>query len=105
MQCRKCNEEIKAGYTFCRRCATSIYVDDEQLVPTNYVNKNKITELKSKVYTKSEYKPLEVNNKDLMNKNQNDRKLATLKNIGSLALILLVIFILVLLFLKILKML
>ena len=102
MQCRKCKEEIPAGYTFCRRCATSIYVDDEQ-VTTNYVNKSKINELRKTTYSNNNYEPIVVNNKDLMDKDQNDRKKATLVNIGGLILLLIVLFLIVLIFIKFIK--
>lgn len=99
MQCGKCNEEIPAGYTFCRKCATSIYVDDEPVV-NNYVNKSNIS---STNVENNNYKPLDIDNKELMNKDQNDRKKATLLNFGSLAIVIFVLLMAVLIFLKILK--
>ena len=95
MQCRKCHEEIPVGYTFCRNCATSIYVDDEpkKEVETTYVNQDimkKIMQPESIVYD-NDYDSVNIYKQMMESKDQNNMKKAVTKNMIDLIIIVSVI--------------
>lgn len=75
MQCRKCKAELLDGETFCRRCATSIYVDDDLINEVSNNNKkcHKIMKVSYGINNNNE-KIMEhiMSNKELVNRNQND---------------------------------
>ena len=83
MECKKCKAILKEGETFCRKCATSIYVDDIEVVkPSSGIHK--INKIKKAIdmkpttpYVVPETIDLStVNNKDLINRGQNDESIA-----------------------------
>lgn len=93
MQCRKCKVELSEGETFCRKCATSIYVDDElNNSPSNVENKS-LNKLKNISLIKNKEPKVEtvssqiMSNKDLVNNNQNNMEYARNSLIKSLLLI------------------
>ena len=99
MQCRKCHEEIPVGYTFCRNCATSIYVDDEikPEIETTYVNEDimkKIMQPESIVYD-NDYDNVSIYKQMMANKDQNNIKKATTRNMIDLIIIVLTILIVI----------
>lgn len=99
MECKKCKAILSDGETFCRKCATSIYVEDEvalvQSSNTKVANNHKILNKRESVKSK----PLEiysapknldlssVNNKELINRGQNDERVARRDLIKSLSII------------------
>ena len=88
MECKKCKNIINEGETFCRKCATSIYVDDIEIISTNKpsnVNTNKIVSIIPKLQNNNSNvepiknnNPYEINNKDLIDRGQNDEMKAKL---------------------------
>lgn len=91
MECRKCKAELSEGETFCRRCATSIYVDDDLELDNKTSNKkksivniNKLKDITPKIkqkesntsFNNESYIPGAISNKDLVNRNQNNIKAA-----------------------------
>ena len=94
MQCRKCKTELSEGETFCRKCATSIYVDDYNINNTNtevnHNNTNIIKKISFNVKKESYIEPSStqiLSNKDLINNNQNNMEYARKSLIKSLVII------------------
>ena len=83
MECKECKAKLNEGETFCRKCATSIYVDDVVPIYTNGGSVHKINNVKKA----NDNKPVSVNsaptaldlstinNKDYINRGQNDESL------------------------------
>ena len=105
MQCRKCKAELSDGETFCRKCATSIYVDDD-IINNNPINNEKKHIIKKiSVNNNNEiFDSKIISNKDLVNRNQNDTEYAKKSLIRSLitifSLLLLLIIIIVFIIVK-----
>lgn len=99
MQCRKCKAELSDGETFCRKCATSIYVDDDIYFnnPSNNTKLHKIKAISFRTSTKeNEISQNQViSNKDLVNRNQNDVEYAQKSLIKSLLTIFLLLSLLI----------
>ena len=96
MQCRKCKAELSDGETFCRKCATSIYVDDD-IIYNNPVNNEKKHKIK-KISFSNNNEIIDnkiVSNKDLVNRNQNDIEYAKKSLIRSLLIIFSVLLLLI----------
>ena len=99
MNCRKCGTPIKEGYDFCRKCATPVEeIGDivlskpEDMTKTNHLNKDKFKNIKINLInnkSKEENKNMPLENKDLINNNQNDRSGAERANLVSLIFIIL----------------
>jgi hypothetical protein len=84
MECKKCKAKLNDGETFCRKCATSIYVDDVVPVYTNGGSIHKINNIKkvndNKTVSSVSSAPTtidlsNINNKDFINRGQNDESL------------------------------
>ena len=101
MNCRKCGAFIKEGYDFCRKCATPIEDIGDIVVPDIVINNqtnvktnnlNKIKEMSNNFFSKKDTnnnEPLE--NKDIILKEQNNMKKATLDNVLSALLVIAVL--------------
>lgn len=86
MRCEKCNEEIPAGYTFCRFCGEKV-----NNAKTTYVNKDimkNILQPESIVYD-NEYDNVTIYKEMMKKKDQNNRQKAERENLIHLALIVL----------------
>ena len=84
MECKKCKAKLNDGETFFRKCATSIYVDDIVPVYSNGGAVHKINNIKKVMdnkpvsTTSSAPQTLDlsnINNKDFINRGQNDESL------------------------------
>lgn len=107
MECKKCKTKLNEGETFCRKCATSIYVEDvvasNQPNISKVANESKIKSLKESIKSKpiqtnSTPQRLDltyINNKDLINRGQNDEKGAKRDLLKSLVIIFLSLTILI----------
>ena len=79
MECKKCKAKLNEGETFCRKCATSIYVDDPEPIKTGG-SIHKISNIKKAIDNKpittfSAPETIDLsnfNNKDYINRGQND---------------------------------
>lgn len=74
MQCRKCKAELLDGETFCRRCATSIYVDDKLIdgIKDCDRKKHKIMNISLGINNNEKIMEHVMSNKELVNRKQND---------------------------------
>ena len=103
MNCRKCGTLIKEGYTFCRKCATPVEEIENNIEDTNVIhntdniNVNKIEENNINLVAENSYNGIQIENKDLVNRNQMDIEGAKKSNLISLIGIIigLIIFVLV----------
>ncbi len=108
MECKKCGAQLMSDDTFCKKCATSIYdVNDiDEQINNSSNNRNEILNINTlssiiKINPQKKYKVtnqnqnVQINNKDLINKDQNDMVKASVVNIGGTILILVVFIIIV----------
>lgn len=108
MKCKRCGAVIHEGDTFCRTCASPVedFIDNTKNDATiNFSNYNRISEIKQTTVVNEEvnytYKnnnvklPKEINNKELINKDPNNRLKATIINIGELLAAIIIIFIVI----------
>ena len=106
MNCRKCGTLIKEGEYFCRKCATPVETIDTNVKlvkqKTNFINMNKLNDVEKKIklmfepkYKEQPFVPGKLSNKELIYKDANNRKQATIENITSAALIILILLIVI----------
>lgn len=113
MKCKNCGAVIHEGDTFCRTCAAPInekdYINhDVNQATSSFANesifqkvKKNIKVVKEPSYHYDEPVPKEINNKDIIDKDANNRTKATIINFVGLAIVLIVFIILCLVFFKI----
>ncbi len=113
MKCKNCGAIIHEGDTFCHMCARPINQDDYVSTSTNNAtstfknvkNLNIVKKVEEKIdlskYHIAKEESKQIENKDLIKQDSNDRVKATLINFGGLFIILLIIFIVVKLILNI----
>lgn len=117
MNCKKCGALLHEGDTFCRTCATPIqehYIENNVNLTTSDFSKfNKENNINVKVAEDvhsmnnnynckhASTKTKDINNKDLLDKDPNNKIKATIINISGLVLLLIVIFILIILFINV----
>lgn len=113
MKCKNCGALLHETDTFCRTCATPVdessIKDNINLATSDFVKINKsnsyVKPKESIVDTNvNNYNPpisKDINNKDLLDKDPNNKVKATIINISGLILLLIIIFILALLFINI----
>lgn len=116
MNCKKCGALLHEGDTFCRTCATPVqesYIKSNTNIATldfSKVNKENSTVKVGKdtidMGNDNNYittKTKDINNKDLLDKDPNNKVKATIINISGLILLLIIVFILIILFLNVLS--
>ena len=91
MNCRKCGAPIKDGYDFCRKCATPVEDIENKNVEENNINENTfninqtiIEEKNINLINENPYNGVQIENKDLVNRNQMDIEGAKRSNLISL---------------------
>lgn len=115
MNCKKCGALLHEGDTFCRTCATPVqesYIKSNTNIATldfskvNNENSNvkvieDVIDTGNNNYITTKTK--DINNKDLLDKDPNNKVKATIINISGLILLLIIIFVLIILFLNVLS--
>lgn len=115
MNCKKCGALLHEGDTFCRTCATpveeSTIEENINLATSDFVKINKHSVhikpveniVNDNINTYEQTTPKDINNKDLLDKDPNNKVKATIINISGLILLLIIIFVLIILFLNVLS--